>query len=244
VLDGQGADEILLGYFSFYPFYLRRKLYNPLNFLREFARGADTSGLGINKFLQNYLYFNFSGLRFKYVQSNANKFLRKGYVHFRNRRELFDRLISGSLSENRFSNLWNISLQSLLRYEDKNSMAYSVEARLPFLDHRLVELIFRIPYDELIKDGWTKYALRQSMKNRIPENIRMRKGKLAFSVPQKLWLKEIKGYIKDSLTSGVKAIKYIDINKTVSEINSKKYNDKILFRVFALEKWMEVFDLK
>lgn len=123
-------------------------------------------------------------------------------------------------------------------------MAYSVEARLPFLDHRLVELIFRMPYDELIKDGWTKYVLRQSMKNCIPEDIRMRKGKLAFSVPQKLWMEQISKYLRESFTNGVKAIRYIDTNKILSAIKTNKYNDKVLFRVFALEKWMEVFDLK
>lgn len=244
VLDGQGSDEILLGYFSFYPFYLKRLVFNPFLFLREFVRGADTSGLGINKFFQNLVYFNYPRFRLKHVKRNAAKFLRKGYINYRNRRELFDRLISGTLSDNRFSNLWNISLQSLLRYEDKNSMAYSVEARLPFLDHRLVELIFRMPYDELIKDGWTKYVLRQSMKNCIPEDIRMRKGKLAFSVPQKLWMEQISKYLRESFTNGVKAIRYIDTNKILSAIKTNKYNDKVLFRVFALEKWMEVFDLK
>jgi asparagine synthase (glutamine-hydrolysing) len=77
-------------------------------------------------------------------------------------------------------------------------MAFSVEARIPFLDHRLVEYIFSIPLNELIKKGWTKHVLRESLKSKIPEDIRMRKGKLAFSVPQKKWMNEMKDYLIDT----------------------------------------------
>jgi asparagine synthase (glutamine-hydrolysing) len=153
-------------------------------------------------------------------------------------------IATSSLQSNRLSNLWNISLPSLLRYEDKNSMAFSVEARLPFLDHRLVEYIFSIPYDKLIKKGWTKHVLRESLKGKIPEGIRMRKGKLAFSVPQKQWLGEISDYLVKTFSEDLRSGKYIDRDRIVKAIKSGNYNDKFLYRAFALEKWMKVFDLK
>jgi asparagine synthase (glutamine-hydrolysing) len=139
--------------------------------------------------------------------------------------------------------LWNISLPSLLRYEDKNSMAFSVEARLPFLDHRLVEYIFSIPFDYLIKDGWTKNVLRQSMKNKIPEDIRLRKGKLAFSVPQKQWLVQLKPLITETFKENFRSGRYINKEKVLSLLESGNYNDKLVFRAFNLEKWMKVFSL-
>ena len=50
------------------------------------------------------------------------------------------------------------STPNLLRYEDKNSMAFSIESRVPFLDHELVEFIFRLPIDQKIKMGWNRYV--------------------------------------------------------------------------------------
>jgi asparagine synthase (glutamine-hydrolysing) len=73
-----------------------------------------------------------------------------------------------------------ISLPALLRYEDRNSMAHSIEARVPFLDHRLVELAFSLPGDYKISGFETKHVLRDALRGVIPEKIRTRTDKLAF----------------------------------------------------------------
>lgn len=244
VLDGQGSDEILLGYFSFFPFFLKRKFLNPISFVNEYIRGIITSELGTVKFTENLFYFNLPFIRYKHVKVDSGSLVNPEFLNSRNRKDIFYRVIGAkNLKINRLSNLWKISLPSLLRYEDKNSMAFSVEARLPFLDHRLVELIFSIPYDLLIKDGWTKYILRQSVKDKIPEDIRMRKGKLAFSVPQKRWFKEIKRSMMDVFNEDCRSHQYVDYGKVIHSLESGKYSDKLLFRVFALEKWMRVFNV-
>jgi asparagine synthase (glutamine-hydrolysing) len=72
------------------------------------------------------------------------------------------------------------SLPSLLRYEDRNSMAHSIEARVPFLDHRLVELAFRLPAEAKVRGADTKRLLREAMKGVLPEPIRTRRDKLGF----------------------------------------------------------------
>ena len=69
------------------------------------------------------------------------------------------------------------NLPSLLRFEDKNSMWHSVEARLPFLDHRLVEFCCNLPVDTKISDGWTKHILRSSMMDMLPKAIVWRLNK-------------------------------------------------------------------
>jgi asparagine synthase (glutamine-hydrolysing) len=245
VLDGQGSDEILLGYFSFFPFHLKRNVLNPVKFVAEYLNGISTSNLGINKFTQNLIYFNTGWVRYRHVLKNSRQFVNEGFISSHSRRDVFNEMIaSKGLEENRLSNLWNISLPSLLRYEDKNSMAFSVEARIPFLDHRLVEYIFSIPLDKLIHKGWTKHVLRESLKGKIPEDIRMRKGKLAFSVPQKKWMKEMESYLVETFSNDFRAGKYIDKDKIINLIQSGNFNDKVLYRAFALEKWMKVFDLK
>lgn len=244
VLDGQGADEILIGYFSFFPFHLKRNLLNPVKYVSEFIHGVNTTQLGLFKFTQNFVYFSSTGIRYRHVLKNAKSFMNPSFVNSFCRRNLFDDMVAvDNLQTNRLSNLWRISLPSLLRYEDKNSMAFSVEARLPFLDHRLVEFIFSIPFDELIKKGWTKNVLRQSMKNKIPEKVRMRKGKLAFSVPQKKWLDEIKSIFTDLFNKSQRSSKFVDGKKILSMIDSGKYNDNLLFRAVSLEKWMRVFNI-
>lgn len=243
VLDGQGADEILLGYFSFFPFHLKRFMLNPFRFFSEFFRGIDTTNLGFIKFSENLVYFNTPFIRYRHVLNNALKYLNRDFVFSKNRRDVFNVMVAASeLNSNRLSNLWNISLPSLLRYEDKNSMAFSVEARLPFLDHRLVEFIFSLPFDYLIRNGWTKFVLRESMKDKIPENIRMRKGKLAFSVPQKKWLGEMSSSLKETFNESRNTSKIIDKTKVLSILNEKKYNDKVFFRTFNLQRWMSVFE--
>lgn len=244
VLDGQGSDEILIGYFSFFPFHLKRNLLNPIKFVSEFLGGVNTSNLGISKFTQNLIYFNMGSVRYRHVLRTSRSFIKDDFMQSKNRRDVFNQMIAtDSLESNRLSNLWNISIPSLLRYEDKNSMAFSVEARIPFLDHRLVEYIFSVPYDKLIKKGWTKNVLRESMKGKIPEDIRMRKGKLAFSVPQKQWLSEIKDNIIQTFSEDFRSGRFIDANKLIETVKSGNYNDKFLYRAFALEKWMKVFDL-
>jgi asparagine synthase (glutamine-hydrolysing) len=80
-------------------------------------------------------------------------------------------------------------LPELLRYEDRNSMAHSLEARVPFLDHRLVELAFSLPGGELIRNGRTKDVLRRALGGLLPDPIRERRDKLGFVTPERRWLR-------------------------------------------------------
>ena len=80
-------------------------------------------------------------------------------------------------------------LPELLRYEDRNSMAHSLEARVPFLDHRLVELCFSLPPHELIRGGETKSVLRRALGDLLPVQVRERRDKLGFVTPEADWLR-------------------------------------------------------
>ena len=80
-------------------------------------------------------------------------------------------------------------LPELLRYEDRNSMAHSLEARVPLLDHRLVELAFSLPGDELIRRGETKSVLRRALDDLLPPQVRHRRDKLGFVTPEGRFLR-------------------------------------------------------
>jgi asparagine synthase (glutamine-hydrolysing) len=80
------------------------------------------------------------------------------------------------------------NLPVYLRVEDRNSMAHSVEMRLPFLDYRLVSYLFHLPANWKMREGWNKYVLREAMRRKIPESVRRRSDKMGFPVPHNRWL--------------------------------------------------------
>jgi asparagine synthase (glutamine-hydrolysing) len=81
-----------------------------------------------------------------------------------------------------------LSLPTLLRYEDRNSMANSLETRLPFLDYRFVELALALPSVTKVKHGFGKRVLREAMRQRVPRLIRTARYKRGFDTPQSEWV--------------------------------------------------------
>jgi len=93
-------------------------------------------------------------------------------------------------------------LPALLHYEDRNAMAFSVEARLPFLDHRLVEWLAGLPADFKLRQGVTKVLLREAMAGILPEAVRLRSDKMGFVTPEDRWLRvELRPQIEAMLDS-------------------------------------------
>jgi asparagine synthase (glutamine-hydrolysing) len=84
-------------------------------------------------------------------------------------------------------------LPELLHSEDRNSMAHSIEARVPFLDYRFVELVFSLGGEQLIADGRTKAVLRRALGDLLPEAVRERRTKLGFPTPEARYLREAVG---------------------------------------------------
>jgi len=86
------------------------------------------------------------------------------------------------------AHVMSTNLPMLLHYEDRNSMAHGVEARVPFLDHRVVELCIALGDEHKMKRAETKRALRVAMQGVLPERVRTRQDKLGFSTPEREWL--------------------------------------------------------
>ena len=133
------------------------------------------------------------------------------------------------------------SLPTLLHYEDRNSMTHSIESRVPFLDHRLVELLFQFPSDLKINDGWTKYVLRKSMQDVLPEEIQWRTDKKGFVTPGEiLWLR---GSLSHLLEIDYSLIPFLDKSKTSKIIEEFKLgNNKfsmLVWRIATLNHWLQ-----
>jgi asparagine synthase (glutamine-hydrolysing) len=109
-------------------------------------------------------------------------------------------------------------LEELLRYADRNSMAHGREVRLPFLDHELVEFIFSLPANFKIRNGWTKWLLRETMRDKLPNEIVWRKDKTGFEPPQEQWIKNDK--ISELITDAKKIL--VDEKILKPEVINKK----------------------
>ncbi len=139
------------------------------------------------------------------------------------------------------------SLAHLLRFEDRNSMAFSVEARVPFTDFQLIEWAFKRANEHKIKYGWTKWVLRLAMKGRAPENILWRRDKIGFETPdvkmtQRLMDKD-RRHPADSPFLGL----YLD-TKLVREVCDRVVNGtagrdegRLVWRWLVLDSWHRQF---
>jgi len=138
-------------------------------------------------------------------------------------------------------------LPGLLHYEDRNSMAFSLETRLPFLDYRLVEYIFSLPAEQKLKDGVTKVILRDAMKGTLPDEIRNRMDKMGFGTPEDIWFRTVlKNQINEIINSKSFAERgYFDIYK-VRKAFDKHCEGKtnlsfMIWRWVNLELWFRTF---
>jgi len=195
MLDGQGADEVLLGYSKFMVLALSHAWQSGglPQLLRTLINSwSANASLTPRTTLQYLVGTLLSPLRAARVRRRL-PFLKLPL-------EPVQRLY-GSVSaaatdcrRTQLLELFQTSLPALLRYEDRNSMAHSVEARLPFLDYRLVEAALALPVDQKIHNGWSKYPLRTS--GILPDAIAWRRSKLGFNAPERSW---IGGYSRQML---------------------------------------------
>jgi asparagine synthase (glutamine-hydrolysing) len=125
-----------------------------------------------------------------------------------------------------------MGLPEVVHSNDALSMAFSVEVRQPFLDHRVVELSFSLPYDEKIRDGWTKSLLRRALRDILPPRIRDRRGKVGFAAPLREWLTHDKHMvrIREMLLDGTCVAAGILDRKRLEKRIGKVRKGSILFR--------------
>jgi asparagine synthase (glutamine-hydrolysing) len=191
LLDGQGADEILAGYFHYFgPYFgslLRRK---PISWLKQMRLFSELHG---KKYpLENGWWLDvFSpGVRTGFRRLK-NAISTPGYIaqfssemRVVNRKDNYRLDYPVNLNASLQFVMMRGGLQNLLRYADRNSMAHSREVRLPFLNYKLVEFIYALPDEYKLHDGWTKFLLRKSMEHVLPTEICWRKDKVGFEPPR------------------------------------------------------------
>ncbi|WP_132052166.1 asparagine synthase (glutamine-hydrolyzing) [Pseudocnuella soli] len=196
LLDGQGADEILAGYHKYYHWYWQQLYAN-----KQLASSGELEAaraLGVqepfgvtNKAAALLPHFTASLWQKQRAKKAAAQrglhpdFVSVNKAHFAY--ALPAKLdLNGVLHYNTFTN----GLEELLRYADRNSMAHAVEVRLPFVQHELIEFLFSLPAHFKIRNGWTKWLLRESMKEVLPNEVVWRRDKVGFEPPQQQWMQD------------------------------------------------------
>jgi asparagine synthase (glutamine-hydrolysing) len=148
------------------------------------------------------------------------------------------------LGKRLYADVFQFSLPCLLRYADRNSMAFSIESRMPLLDYRLVEHIFSLPLSLIVRDGWTKWVFRRAMEGRLPHDVQWRKDKMGFVTPEGVWLRDGKQHMADVLSGPLLSERFLDTKKVRERLDeyvrttseSARYTD--VFRWYILEVWM------
>jgi asparagine synthase (glutamine-hydrolysing) len=206
LLDGQGTDEILAGYHKYYKWYWQELLRNRKLFSSKELKAAKENGVKEKFGFKNVIAAYFPGfatvtLENQYLlKAIRQEDLTRDFVKLQSKEAYYTRPDHYTLNSVLHFNTFTHGLEELLRYADRNSMAHGREVRLPFLSHELVEFIFSLPSNFKIRNGWTKWLLRETMNNKLPDSIVWRKDKVGFEPPQKNWMesKQVQDAIQEA----------------------------------------------
>lgn len=248
-LDGQGADEQLAGYHYFFGLYYK-ELFKKLKWITlvsEFV-GYIKKHKSLFAF-KTFLFF----LLPKNLRTKA-RVSEKGYLtdtfnrkHTHNT-QIADTIYGSASLQDALLDHFEYKMEHHLKWGDYNSMWHSIESRMPFLDHRLVERTISLPNDQIIKNGTTKYILRAAMEGVLPEKIRNRVDKVGFATPEGEWFRKepFKSFILSVLNSESFAKReIIDVQKA-KEMYAQHLSQKIdvskeIWKWIHLELWFREF---
>ncbi len=238
LLDGQGGDETLLGYPIYHGAYIasmfrRGGVRAALMALRDSGSRSPEGVLTIVKYLLGT------------VSAKARyRLYRRRHRYLKNIPPLPQGLrdfAKASLDIQRLQNLeiTQTNLPVLLRYEDKNSMAHSVETRLPFLDYRTLELSLSLPGPFKMREGWTKWILRKVMSGRMPDSIVWRKNKFGFEAPEQQWLTRHDSQMRTAIVSSRILGELCDMEKMDRMLDAMNLRTK--WRLYSIAMWEAVY---
>lgn len=261
ILDGQGADELFGGYVGYLNLRLRELLRTGQLWAayQLCANGAAKVGLTTRAWMA-------MSLRHEAIQSIRSLRWSKGTVDaLRKRRSarrpkeninLFDDSASiespandVSLRERLVRDTFAEHLPALLRFEDRNSMAHSVESRVPFLTLDIAKFALSLPEHYWIdSQASTKRILRDAMRGIVPDQILDRKDKIGFAAPDDGVVRKCESHVCQTLTSSIcRRLPGINLERLGSMVDEARNGQRSyggeLWRLFIACRWIELFGL-
>lgn len=266
LLDGQGGDELFAGYLPYFGSRIADLLNS--NQIGQRAAGYKLAAALAVRWGPNWLTTIPHGPRTRLLSGSARgmRWLRRkvfqggtepalftdGFVaqHARNAicRSYPDTPSQSALSNQLYWDTLSRSIPGLLHYEDRNSMAFSIEARVPLLDHRIVEFAFALQDHHKIRGDWSKWILREAAKDLLPAEVSWRRSKLGYPTPFARWIrqKEDSEHMYELLFSPSFVKRSIVPEKTVQfywdqHMSGVRDHGWMLYRLAALELWFQDF---
>ncbi|MBN1894320.1 asparagine synthase (glutamine-hydrolyzing) [bacterium] len=244
-LNGQGGDEILSGYWQTYFLYLREliKHWKWPTVARHYWGSVFFHG---NPELIRQTPVMFRRYRERDRWRDRIRFFKN--VEFP-LSETFNQMLSLQGQERRVYEIRKMFLPRLLKWDDRNSMAFGVEGRYPFLDHELIELCLSFSPESLYQNGWVKWPMRVGLAGLLPEKILKRRVKLGFETPQNEWLRySLRPSLEDWMRQDHPIHSILDpsaIRELAQSVwNARRADEETgqaLFRMFIFDRWLERF---
>ncbi len=230
VLDGQGADELLAGYIAYQYCHIR-------GLIREFQiLQAARETLGTLRHHGDFLSYAVGQFFARKERRGLIRSEGPGFPRYR-----------GTLNEALETDLMRANLPYLLHWEDRTSMAFSIEARVPYLDYRVVEFLASLPADQKIRGGVTKFILRKATGGLIPEAIRCRMDKKGFATPEEVWMQgDMSGRVLEIMSSETfRSRPYWDADAVAENyrdfLEGKAPYSSEIWRMVCCELWLRRF---
>ena len=252
LIDGQGGDELFAGYQIFYPTFFKELLRTGrwALFLREWKQLGNSPSSKkyiIKEWLKDLISFLPVKAQIAIAKKTNPSFTYLRQVPALNRKRFV------SLQAHLASYCQEHELKSLLRWEDRCSMQYSIESRTPFADDaELLQTARSLQAKELIHNGWSKFILRKALGKELPNAISWRRDKKGFSVPESDWLMQTAHFWKTQIETYAHLDKseLVDtqqLNKDLPQIfSAAKYADlqNFVFRYVCYLLWLKEFNIK
>lgn len=228
LLDGQGADEIFAGYHGYYHTFFRtmekqdkeqyKKEYQAYLQVHQHNDINPKQKKNLDYTIRKIFPGQITNIKqtLAFINQLKNNSFNKDFFSVYSKK-LFKSVGGGNnLNQTLANSTMGGDLQMLLRYADRNSMANSIEVRLPFLSHELIDFLFTLPAEMKIHNGWTKYLMRETFKNILPEAIAWRVDKIGYEPPQKKWMEGV-AMKENIMEARKKLVKEGILNKKILE---------------------------
>jgi asparagine synthase (glutamine-hydrolysing) len=240
LLDGQGGDETLLGYHRYYAAWLLDHLKRDgvRGFVSAFRSAVQAGGVSPRRLIMYLLGAGSAGIRSAFYRWRYS-FLKKPELPESLRR--FARSTRDAQAM-QVLEITETNLPMLLRFEDKNSMHFGIETRLPFLDYRFVEFALGLSTRAKLNRGWTKWPLRAAMQDSLPENISWRKDKIGFAAPDQLWLSRHAPTMYEKVINNALLARHVDMKALKKRFH--RLDLAMRWRLYCVALWSDLFQIE